>query len=63
MGHASKGLIDNFAQHYWTIAAEIDEKITVINCVREDPEVEEGEFRMRVESEKNMLDSLRQLLT
>jgi len=22
--HSSKGLIDNFAQHYWTIAAEID---------------------------------------
>ncbi len=24
MGHASKGLIDNFALHYYTIAAEID---------------------------------------
>jgi hypothetical protein len=21
IGHSSKGLIDNFAQHYWTIAA------------------------------------------
>lgn len=39
VGHSSKSLIDNFAQHYWTIAAEIDEKLTVINCVREDPEV------------------------
>lgn len=35
--HSSKSLIDNFSQHYWLIAEEIDEKITVINCVREDP--------------------------
>jgi hypothetical protein len=60
--HSSKSLIDNFSQHYWLIAEEIDEKITVINCVREDPEIEEGEFKNRVESEKNIFDSLRVLL-
>ena len=48
MVHSSKGLIDNFSQHYYAIVADLDEKITVINCVREDPEVEEGELRMRV---------------
>lgn len=48
ISHSSKSLIDNFAEHYWVISAEIDDKITVINSMYEDPEVEEGEFRVRV---------------
>jgi hypothetical protein len=62
VGHSSKSLIDNFEQHYWVIAAEIDDKIRVINSVCEDHEVEDGEFRIRVETEKGMFDSLRVLL-
>jgi hypothetical protein len=32
--HSSKSLIEDFSQHYWSIAEEIDEKITILNCVR-----------------------------
>jgi len=36
---SSKNLIDDFSQYYWNISSEIDEKIIVINSIREDPEI------------------------